>query len=479
MFLFGNNHIYYNVSNESTSMEYFESIVETIGNTPLIKLHSYNHPAIFLGKMEIFNPGRSSKDRVAVTIIDEAEKNGEIKEGGTIIEATSGNTGLGLALVGIQRGYKVILVMPDKMSPDKMNLVKALGCEVIVCPVDVEPDDPRSYYSVSKKLAEDIPNSFYANQYHNPANPLAHYQTTGPEIWRQTEGKITHYIVGVGTGGTISGVARYLKEKNPNVKVIGVDPKGSILAHYHKHRTTKGIEAKGYKIEGVGEDIIPKNVHFDLIDEIITITDQEAFEWSRKLALEEGLLLGGSSGMVAAGVEQYLDKLPKDAVVVALFPDTGERYLGRVFSDSWLRSQGFLPPPKTIEDILRSKSAHLLPLISVEPNCTLDLAIEKIKKFRINQLIVKTDPFKVIFKKTLYDEVLSGTPLDDEVSTLEMLQLPIVSINAKLVDLIFTIIRDGPTLIKDGADIVGFLTSQDLVNNITLEHISSQFSQSD
>ncbi|MHA2250846.1 MAG: pyridoxal-phosphate dependent enzyme [Candidatus Kariarchaeaceae archaeon] len=450
--------------------EIVDSIVDTIGNTPMVYLSTFDHiQGKFFGKLESFNPGRSSKDRIGITIIDDAEKNGLLPRGGTVVEATSGNTGLGLALVAIQRGYKVILVMPDKMSPEKMNLVKAIGCEVNVCPAEVHPDDPKSYYSVAKRIAAETKDAFLANQYYNPANPLAHYQSTGPEIWKQTEGRITHFVAGVGTGGTISGVAKYLKEQNPEVKIIGIDPEGSILAHYHKYRNMN-VEARSYRVEGVGEDMIPGTVDFDIIDDMVTVDDQESFEWARKLAQKDGILLGGSSGLAAAGAAKYFQKyhLDEESFAVILFPDTGERYLGKVFSDSWLRAHGFLPPPTTIREILEAKPAHLLPLICVKPDQNLLAALEKIRKFRINQLIVEGDPPMLLQKVKLFDRLLTGSSSSDQIQSLELEGLHSIDINLTMSELIYALVNHGIVLITEENTLKGVLTKQDIIDNMAI-----------
>ncbi|MHA2170120.1 MAG: pyridoxal-phosphate dependent enzyme [Candidatus Kariarchaeaceae archaeon] len=448
------------------------SIVETIGNTPMVSLSTFqNFKGNFYGKLETFNPGRSSKDRIAVTIINDAEEQGLLSPGGTVVEATSGNTGLGLALVAIQRGYQVILVLPDKMSPEKINLVQAIGCKVIVCPSDVEADDPRSYYSVAKRIADETEGGYLANQYFNTANPLAHYLTTGPEIWKQTNGKITHFIAGVGTGGTISGVGKYLKEKNPNVKIIGIDPEGSILAHYHQFRNTD-IKARSYRVEGVGEDIIPGTIDFDIIDEMVTVDDQASFEWTRDLARKDGLLLGGSSGLAAAGAEKYFEThdSSEDYSVVILFPDTGERYLGKVFSDSWLRAHGFFPPPTSIREILDAKPANLPPLICVKNSQNLMDALEKLRKFRINQLIVEfpDNTPQLLLKNSLYNHLLSGSSPNDRIDTVELKSLQIIDINLSLPELIHEIVHHDVVLLLEDGNYLGILTKQDIIDNMSV-----------
>jgi cystathionine beta-synthase len=324
-------------------MKYFNHIVDTIGNTPLVKLNNtIKTKALILAKVESFNPGHSTKDRMAIKMIDDAEKQGLIKPGGTIIEGTSGNTGMGLALGCIQRGYKLICTISDKQSKEKMDILRAMGAEVYVCPTNVAPDHPESYYSVAQRLNNEIPNSFYPNQYDNLSNRLAHYETTGPEIWEQTDGKITHFIVGVGTGGTISGIGKYLKEKNPNIKIWGVDSYGSVYKKYHETGIFDEKEIYSYITEGIGEDILPKNVDFDIIDHFEKVTDKDGAIYARKIAKEEGIMVGYSCGSAAAALDQLKGQLTKDDVVVILFHDHGSRYVGKIFNDEWMKEQGFL-----------------------------------------------------------------------------------------------------------------------------------------
>lgn len=325
-------------------MEYAENILGTIGNTPLVKINKLAEEidALVLAKYETFNPGNSVKDRMAVKMIEDAEAAGLLKPGGTIIEGTSGNTGMGLALVAIVKGYKMICVIADKQSKEKIDILRAVGSEVVVCPTDVEPDDPRSYYSTSKRLAEETPNSWYVNQYDNLSNRKAHYETTGPEIWKQTDGKVTHFVVGVGTGGTISGVGKYLKEQNPNVKVWGIDTYGSVFKKYHETGEFDEKEIYPYVTEGIGEDILPKNVDFSIIDGFTKVTDKDAAIYTQKLAKEEGMFLGNSAGAAMKGLLQLKDKFKKDDVVVVLFHDHGSRYVGKMFNDEWMRKMGYI-----------------------------------------------------------------------------------------------------------------------------------------
>lgn len=325
-------------------MEYAHNILETIGNTPLVKINKITADieALVLAKYETFNPGNSVKDRMAAKMIEKAEDEGKLKPGGTIIEGTSGNTGMGLALGAIVKGYNMVCVISDKQSKEKIDILKAVGCEVKVCPDDVEPEDPRSYYSTSKRMAEETPNSWYVNQYDNLANSQAHYESTGPEIWEQTDGKVTHFIVGVGTGGTISGVGKYLKEQNPDVKVWGVDSYGSVFKKYHETGEFDENEIYPYLTEGIGEDILPKNVDFDIIDGFTKVTDKDAAQYTRKMAREEGMFLGYSAGAAAKAVRQLKDQFDKEDVVVVLFHDHGSRYVNKVYNDNWMKQHGFL-----------------------------------------------------------------------------------------------------------------------------------------
>ncbi|RXG24981.1 PLP-dependent cysteine synthase family protein [Leeuwenhoekiella aequorea] len=325
-------------------MQYAQNILETIGKTPLVKLNKLTAelPCLVLAKYETFNPGNSVKDRMALQMVEDAEAAGILKPGGTIIEGTSGNTGMGLALVAIVKGYKMVCVISDKQSKEKIDILKAVGSEVIVCPTDVEPEDPRSYYSTSKRLAEETPNSWYVNQYDNPSNSKAHFESTGPEIWEQTEGNITHFVVGVGTGGTISGVGKYLKMQNPNIKVWGIDTYGSVFKKYHETGIFDKNEIYPYITEGIGEDILPKNVNFDVIDGFTKVTDKDAAVYTQRLAKEEGFFLGNSAGAAIKGLLQLKDHFKKDDVVVVLFHDHGSRYVGKMYNDEWMREKGFL-----------------------------------------------------------------------------------------------------------------------------------------
>jgi cystathionine beta-synthase len=370
-------------------MEYSENILGTIGNTPLVKLNKIvaGVDALVLAKVETFNPGNSVKDRMAVKMIADAEADGRLQPGGTIIEGTSGNTGMGLALVAIIKGYKLICVISDKQSKEKMDILRAVGAKVVVCPTDVEPTDPRSYYSVSKRLAEETPNSWYVNQYDNLSNSLAHYEQTGPEIWKQTDGKITHFVVGVGTGGTISGVGKYLKEKNPNIKVWGIDTYGSVFKKYHETGIFDENEIYSYITEGIGEDILPKNVDFSLIDGFTKVTDKDAAVYTRKIALEEGIFVGNSAGAAIKGLLQLKEHFKPEDVVVVLFHDSGSRYVGKMFNDDWMRERGFLEENITkAEDVIRDHIDKQLIVVRTEE--LVSHAIDRMRKYNISQIPV-------------------------------------------------------------------------------------------
>lgn len=342
-------------------MHYYNTLIDTIGNTPLVKLNSVTKgiKGLVLVKVEYFNPGNSIKDRIALKMIEDAEKSGVLKPGGTIIEGTSGNTGMGLALVAIAKGYKCIFTLADKQSQEKMDVLRAVGAEVIVCPTNVTPDDPRSYYSVAKKLNADIPNSFYPNQYDNPSNTIAHYETTGPEIWRDTDGKITHYVAGMGTGGTISGTSKFLKEQNPEVITVGVDTYGSVFKKFKETGQFDQTEVYPYLTEGIGEDILPKNVDFGMVDHIVKVTDKDAAIMTRRLSREEGLFVGWSCGSAVFGALEYArENLNEDDVMVIILPDHGTRYLGKIYNDNWMKDHGFLESRKfaTARDIIKAKN---------------------------------------------------------------------------------------------------------------------------
>jgi cystathionine beta-synthase len=325
-------------------MKIYNNILETIGHTPMVRINQITKdiPATVLAKVETFNPGNSIKDRMALKMIEVAEREGKLKPGATIIEGTSGNTGMGLAIAAIMKGYKCIFTTTDKQSKEKVDALKAFGAEVIVCPTDVDPEDPRSYYSVSSRLEKEVPNSWKPNQYDNPANAIAHYESTGPEIWEQTEGKITHLIVGVGTGGTISGTGRYLKEQNPNIQILGIDTYGSVFKKYKETGIFDKDEIYSYVTEGIGEDFLPENVDFNVIDHFEKVTDEDAAKMTRRIPREEGIFAGNSAGSAMAGLIQMKDRFKEGDVVVVIFHDHGTRYLGKMFNDDWMKMKGWL-----------------------------------------------------------------------------------------------------------------------------------------
>lgn len=417
-------------------MKVYNNILETIGNTPLVKLNALTKEvkATVLAKIETTNPGNSVKDRMAIKMIEDAEAEGLIKPGGTIIEGTSGNTGMGLALGCIIKGYKLVCVLNDKQSKEKMDILRAVGAEVVVCPTAVDPDDPRSYYSVSKRLAEETPNSWYVNQYDNLSNRKAHYEQTGPEIWEQTDGKITHFVVGVGTGGTISGTGQYLKEQDPSVKIWGIDTYGSVFKKYHETGVFDETEIYPYITEGIGEDILPKNVDFGIIDHFEKVTDKDAAVFTRRLALEEGIFVGNSAGAAIKGVLQMKDQLKEDDIVVVLFHDHGSRYVGKIFNDDWMRERGFLDEEITTAGDLIAKHRDL-PLISLYSEELVSHAVDKIRNYGISQIpVTENGKFvgsvddKKLFSLLIDQPELRDTPISKIMSD----PFPVVKENAKL-----------------------------------------------
>ena len=393
------------------------NILEAIGHTPLIRLNRVAKdvpPEVFV-KADYLNPGGSMKDRIAVRMIDEAERKGQLKPGGTIIEGTSGNTGIGLALVAAVRGYKVVFTVTDKQSREKIDSLKAFGAEVIVCPTAVEPEDPRSYYSVAKKLAREIPNSYYPNQYENPNNPEAHYHTSGPEIWKDTEGKITHFVCGLGTGGTATGVGRFLKEQNPAIKIIGVDPLGSL---YHEYFKTRNIgTAHPYVVEGIGEDILPSTMDFSVLDDVLQVDDEECFLWARRLAKREGIFTGGSGGGCVSAAIRVAKSCKKSDLVVAFLPDTGSRYLSKIYNDGWMREHGYADAEVTLtaSDVIRVKhqNGKTRQPVVVGPNRTVFQALHTMQQEDISQLPVFEDERSVgtIFEDQVLNLALQGKDL--------------------------------------------------------------------
>jgi cystathionine beta-synthase len=452
-------------------MKYAKNILETIGNTPMVKLNKLTKDidALVLAKVETFNPGNSVKDRMAVKMIEDAEADGRLKPGGTIIEGTSGNTGMGLALAAIVKGYKLICVISDKQSKEKMDILRAVGARVVVCPTDVEPTDPRSYYSVSKRLAGETPNSWYVNQYDNLSNTAAHYEQTGPEIWEQTDGRITHFVVGVGTGGTISGVAKYLKERNPAVKIWGIDTYGSVFKKYHETGIFDENEIYSYITEGIGEDILPKNVDFSLIDGFTKVTDKDAAVYTRRLALEEGIFVGNSAGAAIKGLLQLKDEFKPDDVVVVLFHDSGSRYVGKMFNDDWMRERGFLDEEMTkAEDLIKDHADK--PLVVVRTEELVSHAIERLRKYKISQIpVIDTNGFvgsvdeTDLFRSYVEDKDIAEKPIRSVMGK----PYPIVQANTSIEEISKLINKDNQAVLVDlGNGRHHIITKHDIISSI-------------
>lgn len=451
-----------------TLMKIYNNILETIGNTPLVKLNALTKDvkATVLAKVETTNPGNSVKDRMALKMIEDAEAAGIIQPGGTIIEGTSGNTGMGLALACIIKGYKLICVLNDKQSKEKMDILRAVGAEVVVCPTAVEPTDPRSYYSVSKRLASETPNSWYVNQYDNLSNRTAHYEQTGPEIWEQTEGKVTHFVVGVGTGGTISGVGQYLKEQNPNVKIWGIDTYGSVFKKYHETGIFDENEIYPYITEGIGEDILPKNVDFSVIDHFEKVTDKDAAVYTRRLAREEGIFVGNSAGSAIKGLLQMKDQLTEDDVVVVLFHDHGSRYVGKIFNDDWMRERGFLDEHiKTAADLVAKHGDR--PLVALYGEELVSHAIDKIRKYSISQIPVMKDGKFVgsIDDNKVYQLLVDHPEMrDTAISSIMGAPFPIVSGATRIEEISKLISKDTSAVLVDlGEGNHHIITRHDLI----------------
>ncbi|HET6652326.1 MAG TPA: cystathionine beta-synthase [Nocardioides sp.] len=453
-------------------MDYVNSLLDLVGNTPLLRLSKTTDGAgpLVLAKIEYLNPGGSVKDRIALRMVEAAEEDGSLKPGGTIVEPTSGNTGVGLAMVAQAKGYKCVFVCPDKVSEDKRNVLKAYGAEVVVCPTAVAPEHPDSYYNVSDRLVTEIDGAWKPDQYSNINNPRSHYETTGPEIWEQTEGKVTHFVTGVGTGGTISGIGKYLKEKNPSVQIVGADPHGSVYS---------GGTGRPYLVEGVGEDFWPTTYDRDIADRIIEVSDADSFSMTRRLAREEALLVGGSSGMAAYAAVQLaheLDGTPEgeDAVIVVLLPDSGRGYLTKVFNDEWLGQYGFLPPTgeQTVGEVLRSKKGEIPALVHTHPTETIAEAIHILQEYGVSQMpVVRAEPPIVaaevagsVSERALLDALFSGhAKLVDQVEDHMDAALPTIGSNEPVSDAVSELESADALLVQEDGKPIGVITRQDLL----------------
>ncbi len=453
----------------------YDNIMQTIGHTPLVRLNSVvdDLPCTIYGKIEFFNPGGSVKDRIGWAIIEDVETQGLLKPGGTIVESTSGNTGVGLAIAAAIKGYRCIFVMPDKMSQEKIQFLRAFGARVVVTPTAVEPDDPRSYYKVAERLVRETPNSILANQYHNPINPQAHYETTGPELWEQLGDRMTHLMAGMGTGGTITGTGRYLKEKNPNIKVVGIDIEGSILTELH--RTGRVIEAHSYLLEGIGEDFLPSATDLTVVDEMVMVNDRDSFLMTRRLVREEGIFCGGSCGAAVLGAIRYArqHRLGPEATLVVILPDSGSRYLSKIFNDDWMRENGFLPPVKDLSrfkaiDIQRAKPSQTIYSIHVE--APMEEVVQMMKQHDISQLPVVDDEgalLGIISEIDLLSHMLlknhdhhSGEPIGAIMDT-----RPVVVGPNEQIETLLSLFNDhGVVVIANEREIVGILTKIDILD---------------
>lgn len=451
---------------------WYNNILETIGNTPLVKLNNITKEisATVLAKIETTNPGNSIKDRMAVKMIEEAEKSGKLKPGGTIIEGTSGNTGMGLAMAAIIKGYKCIFTTTDKQSKEKVDALRAFGAEVIVCPTNVEPEDPRSYYSVSSRLEREVPNSWKANQYDNLANSQAHYEQTGPEIWAQTEGKITHLVVGVGTGGTISGAGKYLKEQNPAIQVWGIDTYGSVFKKYKETGILDKNEIYPYITEGIGEDFLPKNVDFDVIDLFEKVTDKDAALMTRDIARKEGIFVGNSAGSAIAGLLQLKDKLKPEDLVVVIFHDHGSRYMGKMYNEDWLRERGFLKDQKLTARSIIAKKENT-EIITIDCEKTILEAINNMSTLNISQIPVTQKGMVIgklaerdILKALLENPSLKSAPVEQIMSS----GFPFVDLNTSI-DRISSLINkeNSAVLVEDEYGKIEIITQYDIINAIS------------
>ena len=466
------------LSNLSTSSELrvYDNILEAIGNTPLVRLNRIGRslPCPIYAKLEFLNPGGSVKDRIGITMIAEAEESGRLKPGGTVVESTSGNTGVGLAIACAIKGYKAIFVMPDKMSQEKIQLLRAFGAKVVITPTAVAPEDPRSYYSVANRIVEQTPNAILANQYHNPENPRSHFLTTGPEIWKQTRGQVTDVIIGMGTGGTISGVGRYLKGRNPQIRMIGVDPTGSILLEtWQRGQVPDDVEATTYKVEGIGEDFLPTSLDLSMIDEVLRVTDKESFLWARRLVKEEGIFSGGSSGSAVAAAVRYAQELGPERLVVVILPDSGSRYLSKVFDDKWMRENGFLEiewGEVSLQELLVEKGGQGLICASLEAGMMEVIALMKDNDIsQVPALNPDGTLAGMVDEVDLLKHMLEAGHEHSAQETIAAIAQPaeaVFPVHASLEDALPSVMDGNVILITEGDHPVGILTKIDVLDFI-------------
>jgi cystathionine beta-synthase len=454
-------------------MAILANVLEAVGNTPLIRLNRVTEdlPPIVCAKIEACNPGRSVKDRIALRLVEDAERNGWLKPGGTIVEPTSGNMGVALAIVAAVKGYKCVFTIPDKMSIEKIRRLRAFGAEVVVTPTAVPPESPQSYYSVARRLAEEIPGAFMPMQYDNPSNMDAHYHSTGPEIWEQTQGKVTHFVAGMGTGGTISGTAKYLKEKNSKCTIVGVDPEGSILAKVFNTEKWSWRDSHPYKVEGIGEDFVPKNLLLEYIDSVVTVSDRDSFLMGRRLTREEGLFCGGSSGTAVEGALRYAreQRLGNDKLIVVLLPDAGEIYLSKMYSDEWMKQNQFLGKSVKIGAILEKKTRKLPELLSVEVTSTVREAIAAMNQYGVSQLPVfdKGNLVGSLSESALFQKTME-TPDVMELTVGALLEPPFPTVGAdEEVDEVMKLLKSSPAVLVRGArKYQGIVTRFDVVDHL-------------